>query len=173
MAGRRPKPDVLKQLAGYPGKRKPAKGAVPPKSTSAAVMPAVVREDAIAKAEWQRLAPQLELLGLIDSSNQQSFAGYCLSWALFVRAKREIAKDGFTYRTESGQIKKHPAFEAMRAAGSEMRKFAVEHGITPASRTRAQPFTQPTLPGVPEKPGAPNMPADDNEKFFGTAQTLQ
>jgi len=135
-------------------------------------MPAVVREDSIAKLEWLRLAPQLELLGLIDPTNQQLFGGYCLSYSLYVRAKRQVLKEGFTYKGDSGQIKKHPAFEAMRAAGSEMRKFGIEFGITPASRSKVTPATlQPTLPGVPEKPKAPAMPGDDNERFFGTGST--
>jgi P27 family predicted phage terminase small subunit len=135
-------------------------------------MPGVVREDRIAADEWRRLEPQLKLLGLVDATNQQSFAAYCLSWSLFVKAKRAIAKEGFTYKTKSGQIKKHPAFEAMRAAGSEMRKFAIEHGITPASRGRANPISpQPGLPGVPPKPQQPTTEADDNERFFGPRST--
>ncbi len=140
-------------------------------------MPAVVREDKIAMAEWVRLAPQLELLGLIDPTNQQLFAGYCLSFSLYVRAKRQVLKEGFTYKPGGekdgkGQIKKHPAFEAMRAAGGEMRKFGIEFGITPASRSKVTPAAlQPTLPGVAEKPKAPMMGSDDNERFFGTGTT--
>lgn len=170
MRGRRPKPDALHQLAGYPGKRKPRPGTVAKAPKGRASMPSVVKSDQIAAAEWRRLAPQLELLGLVDSSNQQLFAGYCLSWSLFVRAKGEIQRDGFTYRTTSGQIKKHPAFEAMRAAGSEMRKFAIEHGISPASRGRVTASPQMPLPGVPAKPDAPRAP-DDPDRFFERGST--
>lgn len=153
---------------------------MPPKTpplsapTGKAEMPAVVREDGIAKDEWLRLAPQLELLGLIDPTNQQLFAGYCLSFSLYVRAKRQVLKEGFTYKPGGekggkGQIKKHPAFEAMRAAGAEMRKFGIEFGITPASRGKVTAATlQPTLPGVPEKPNAPEMGGENNERFFGS-----
>ena len=162
--GRRPKPDALHKLAGYPGKRKPKATVSVPKG--AAAMPAVVKADSVAKSEWTRLAPQLELLGLLDSSNQQLFAGYCLSWSIFVRARHQILREGFTYKTDSGQIKKHPAFEAMKAAGAEMRRFAIEHGISPASRTRVTTTPQLPLPGVPDKPNAPQTPADDTEKFF-------
>lgn len=169
MAGRRPIPDELKRLAGNPGKR-PLKRA-PRMPTDDATMPKIVREDKEARAEWKRLAPQLQLLGLIDATNQQSFAAYCLNWSLFLRAKRQVEQDGMTFKTDSGQIKAHPAFQAMRAAGSEMRKFATEHGITPSSRARATPAVrQPTLPGVPEKPAAPTTPAgDDNDRFFGSS----
>lgn len=167
MAGRRPTPDVIKQLAGNPGKRpiKPMTKA----AAGDATMPSIVREDKIAAAEWRRLAPQLNLLGLIDASNQQTFAAYCLSWSLFVQAKRQIQTEGFTYKTDSGQIKKHPAYEAMRSSGAEMRKFGAEHGISPISRSRAQPsIRQGSLPGVPEKPSAPTTPpGDDNDRFFG------
>ena len=87
MAGRRPTPDALKQLAGYPGKRKPRPGSKPVVQSGDAAAPPIVREDPIARAEWRRLAPSLKLLGLIDATNQQSFAAYCLSWSLFVQAK--------------------------------------------------------------------------------------
>lgn len=131
-------------------------------------MPKMVQDDPIARGEWRRLAPKLKLLGLIDDTNQDTFASYCVNHALERRAKEQLQKEGITYRTAGGQIKKHPAFEIMRQAGAEKRKFALEHGITPASRTRAQPTlpTQPSLPGMPEKPDAPHLPADDNEKFF-------
>lgn len=171
MRGRRPKPDAIKQLAGYPGKRKPPKKPPSPPSDKAE-MPSFVRRDPIARAEWDRLCPKLELLGLIDATNQQTFAAYCLNLAVMVRAKQQVLKEGFTFKTETGQRKKHPAFEVMRAAGAEMRKFCVEHGITPASRARAQPFSpQPQLPGMPAKPEVPTTPADDNERFFGTGST--
>src|SRR5689334_8282629 len=126
MAGRRPTPEALKDLAGNPGKRARVKR--PPSApTGEAEMPPMVREDSIARAEWERLAPALKLLGLIDASNQQTFASYCTNHAIEVRCKRQILKEGVTYKTEGGQIKKHPAFDIMRQAGSEKRKFAIEH----------------------------------------------
>ena len=102
-------------------------------------MPLVVQRDQMARAEWERLAPPLELLALIDSQNQQLFAAYCLSWSIYCKAQAQLLREGFTYKVKNGQRKKHPAFEAMRAAGAEMRKFAIEFGITPASTSRRKP----------------------------------
>lgn len=175
MAGRRPKPAALKQLAGNPGKRRLPKVATPTESGKAA-MPLVVKRDSIAREEWDRLAPQLELLALIDSQNQQLFAAYCLSWSMYCKAQAQVLREGFTYRAKNGQRKKHPAFEAMRAAGAEMRKFGIEFGITPASRAKVTPGAQPNLPGIPPKPDQPTMPpgaagTTGNERFFGPGPT--
>jgi P27 family predicted phage terminase small subunit len=171
MRGRRPKPEAIKDLEGRPGKQRRRHGVKPPPGK--AIMPDVVAEDLVARAEWERLGPQLELLGLLSPVDQQTFAGYCLAYSMFVQAKRQLVTDGFVYKTSSGQIKKHPILDAMMKAGAEMRKFGIEHGITPSSRTKVTPLSpQPTLPGVPEKPQHPNAP-EEAVRFFGNAKTLQ
>jgi P27 family predicted phage terminase small subunit len=162
MAGRRPTPEALKDLAGRPGKR-PAKKVL--RSKLKAYCPDWLGDEA--KREWQRMAPELELLGLLSSIDQQSFAAYCHSYALFRQAAADVAANGITYRTDGGQVKKNPAVEIMRQAGAEMRKFMVEHGLTPATRARVQPLSpQMGLPGIPEKPSVPK-PQEDNDRFFG------
>jgi P27 family predicted phage terminase small subunit len=164
MAGRRPTPEALKQLAGNPGKRKP-RPTVRPKglaSCPAWMAPA-------AKAEWKRLATELELLGLLGSTDQGALAGYCTAYANLVKAQRVINSQGFTY-THNGLEKKRPEVGIAQDAMREMRKFAQEFGMTPSSRSKVTSTGQLPLPGVPEKPKAPGMPdaaGDPDERFFG------
>jgi phage terminase small subunit len=61
MAGRRPEPTALKELAGNPGKRalntnEPQPGGIPK---------CPPHLDKIAKAEWKRIAAELTTLGLL------------------------------------------------------------------------------------------------------------
>lgn len=173
MAGRRPTPEALKQLAGNPGKRKPREAI---KSTGLASCPSWLPP--IAKTEWKRLASSLELLGLLGSADQGALAGYCTSYANLVRAQKVLNTKGFTY-THNGLEKKRPEVQIAQDAMREMRKFAQEFGMTPSSRSKVTPASgaQMPLPGVPQKPAMPDMnggggteAADPNERFFGAAR---
>jgi P27 family predicted phage terminase small subunit len=168
MAGRRPTPQALKDLAGNPGKR-PSREAIQPKGL--ARCPSWL--SSVAKTEWKRLAAELELLGLLGSTDQAALAGYCTAYANLVKAQRLINSKGFTY-THNGLAKKRPEVQIAQDAMREMRKYAQEFGMTPSSRSKVTPNQLP-LPGVPGKPQMPQLPgvgdgasADPNERFFGS-----
>lgn len=162
MAGRRPTPEALKQLAGNPGKR-PARKVIRPQGL--ATCPTWL--DKTAREEWKRLASQLELLGLLSSIDQGAFAGYCNAYSMWVRANRVLQRKGFTY-DHNGLVKKRPEVGISEAALREMRKYAQEFGMTPSSRSKVSAVAgQLRLPGVPEPPALPNAGADPNTRFFG------
>jgi P27 family predicted phage terminase small subunit len=68
---------------------------------------------AVAKTEWRRLASELELLGLLGSTDQAALAGYCNAYANLVRAQKMINAKGFTY-THNGLQKKRPEVQIAR-----------------------------------------------------------
>jgi len=47
-----------------------------------------------AKAEWYRITPLLEELGLIAKVNRAALAAYCATYARWIKAERMIAKEG-------------------------------------------------------------------------------
>jgi P27 family predicted phage terminase small subunit len=163
MAGRRPKTDAQRTLEGNPGRRPMRKT---PKPDGQAKCPDWMGD--IAREEWKRLQSSMQLLGLLSTVDQQCFAAYCDSYERYVTARQQVATEGMTFRTTSGQVKKHPAVGIMREAMIEMRKFAIEYGLTPASRTKvaAAHVQQPQLPGMPPKPDMPSA-ADSDDRFFG------
>lgn len=169
MAGRRPTPQALKDLAGNPGKRK-SRETVRPKGL--ATCPSWLAP--IAKTEWRRLASELEMLGLLGSTDQAALAGYCTAYANLVKAQKVINAKGFTY-THNGLEKKRPEVQIAQDAMRETRKYAQEFGMTPSSRSKVSPNQLP-LPGVPEKPKTPQLPGvagpdqDPNDRFFGSPQ---
>jgi len=140
-------PTALKILAGNPGKRRlpehepQAKPAAPP-------MPDGM--SAAAKAEWRRLVPELVALGVLTSIDRAALVGYCEAWSTYLRANLELAKpDAPLVQTTTGGDSLSAWLRVRSAAAKEMRDFATEFGLTPASRTRVA-ATKPKDPDVRE-----------------------
>ena len=148
--GPRPLPLPLKLLRGNPGKRRlpkqslrPATGAVCPQWLSAE-----------AKAEWNRIVPELERLGLLTRIDQACLVCYCEAYSDFKKAARELARQGLTLKAGNGTRIPHPAVQMKRASMKQVREFSAEFGLSPAARARLE------IPGAEVKP-------DDEQDFFG------
>lgn len=89
-----------------------------------------------AKAEWRRVVPGLAKLGLLKAEDRAALTVYCVTWARYVRAVREVERDGFTVPTETGGVKRNPALAVVDAATVQLRAFATEFGLTPAAESR-------------------------------------
>ncbi|MFD9107153.1 phage terminase small subunit P27 family [Streptomyces bottropensis] len=93
-----------------------------------------------AKAEWRRVAPGLTRLDLLKEEDRAMLSAYCETWSVFARASREVTKQGLTvmqvtYRGEA-RIEKpvaNPAVAVARNAGRELRGFAAQFGLSPAT----------------------------------------
>jgi P27 family predicted phage terminase small subunit len=133
MAGRRPKPTALKALAGNPGKR--ALNALEPKPTGVPTCPRHLDKEA--KVEWRRISGELLTLGLLTLIDRAALAGYCSAWSRWVAAELNIQKFGTVIKSpKSGYPVQNPYVGIANTALDQMRKFATEFGLTPASRSR-------------------------------------
>ena len=140
MKGRKPTPTNLKVLSGNPGKR-PLPNNEPKPEPIAPDCPEWLHEDA--KTEWQRIAPQLERLGLLTQIDMTILAGYCESWAQYKKAIEFIHKHGeaFPIKDENGKIKylqQVPQVSIANKALANVKAIAAEFGMTPSSRGRIQ-----------------------------------
>lgn len=135
MQGRKPKPTKLKILTGNPGKRE--LNAREPQPAGKADCPPWL--DAVARAEWNRIAPELERLGLLTAVDQAALAAYCDAYSEMMEANAEIQASGRHYFNDKGEPKPHPAVARKRAAWAALRAFAAEFGFSPAARTRIKP----------------------------------
>ena len=133
MAGRRPKPTALKALAGNPGKR-----ALNPSEPKPSGIPTCPRHlDKEAKVEWRRISGELLMLGLLTLIDRAALAGYCSAWSRWVAAELSIQKFGTVIKSpKSGYPIQNPYVGIANTALDQMRKFATEFGLTPASRSR-------------------------------------
>jgi len=150
MPGPPRKPSHLKLITGNPGKRplnknepKPAAG-IPP-------VPAHLSDEA--KAEWTRIATDLNAIGLLTQVDRAALAAYCQAWADWVEAEEQLRRFGKVVKSPvktvtrrsggaevteaSGGYPMQSPFLPIRNRALEiMHKFLTEFGMTPASRSR-------------------------------------
>jgi P27 family predicted phage terminase small subunit len=102
-----------------------------------------------AKREWYRIAALLEEMGLVAKVNRASLAAYCSLYARWIKAESEIAAEGEIYKVITGEkravdgtvtvfysYKKSPWVDIALKCAVEMRHFANEFGLTPASQSK-------------------------------------
>lgn len=134
MKGRKPQPSRLKILRGNPGRR-PVNPAEP---QHAALDPAVPVElvDAIARAEWIRVAALLAAHGQVTTVDRATLIGYCVKYGQWQALEREAATQSFIVKSPKGYPFPNPALGMANSALALVLKAAAELGITPSSRSR-------------------------------------
>jgi P27 family predicted phage terminase small subunit len=141
--GRPAIPTEIKKLRGNPGKR-PLNQLEPKPKTGIPRMPAWLTE--AAKEEWEHILPILSEMRVLTKADRAPLAGYCQQFARWAQAEAEIDADGQVIRVpivskKTGEvvgheIKANPAVAIADTASRSMRNFAIDLGLTPASRTK-------------------------------------
>lgn len=126
--GPQKKPTAIDDLQGNPSKRKRP----PEPKFSGAVKPPKFL-NAAALAEWRRLAPELEPMGLLQSGDVAMFAAYCCAYADFCAANQECNKRGETYTTERGEYVS-PWAKLKNESFARMQRAGAKFGLSPADR---------------------------------------
>ena len=131
--GGKAKPDEVKALQGT--LRKDRVNTSKPTFTGVPECPAWL--EARAAAEWERLAPQLEELGMLADVYLAMFAAYCQAFGDYVTmCIRVNNKDALTFTTEKGYVMRIPEVGMRQEAYRQMKEMATEFGFSPASRSR-------------------------------------
>jgi P27 family predicted phage terminase small subunit len=131
--GRKPKPAPLRLIEGNAGKRPIPK----PVAAPADLPVAPAHLPAEAKAEWARIVPGLERMGLLSSVDRAALAAYCACWARWVKAETELQRLGADLvRTPNGAIIQSPWISIANRSLELMHKYLSEFGLSPVSRQR-------------------------------------
>jgi P27 family predicted phage terminase small subunit len=93
--------------------------------------------DREAKAEWRRVVPDLDRLGVLAQVDRAVLATYCSSWAKFVQAEQAIQRDGITVIGHRGAERKHPAWQQWREAAGVVAQLSRELFASPNARLRS------------------------------------
>jgi P27 family predicted phage terminase small subunit len=151
VAGRKPKPTILKLITGNPGRR-PLNDQEPQPPAGLPDPPGHLT--AIARTEWDRLAPKMCDAGMLTHPDRAALAGYCQAYSDWVEHEENLRKygklvkspsrkitrrrkDGTEVTETSGGFPMQSPYLAMRNKALElMLRFAVELGLTPSSRSR-------------------------------------
>lgn len=132
--GPAPKPEEIKKLQGT--SRPDRKPAIMPAYPTGAEAPGQM--DPMAVAEWERLAPEVERLGLLTVADEAMFAAYCQAYSDWRRVTQKLnamGPDNWVIETEV-TMKPHPLLKIREAAWNALRRAAAQFGFDPASRTR-------------------------------------
>ena len=133
MAGRRPTPTKLKVISGNPGHR-PLPQDEPQPEIKQPDPPEWLSGEAL--REWNRVVPELFKLKLISEIDRSGIVAYCVAYGQYVRAQGDIKTLGAIIVTTNGNIIQNPAVGIANTSVDIMRKFLIEFGMTPASRSK-------------------------------------
>lgn len=137
-SGRKALPANVHLLQGNRSKKALSElgGAVRP-PVHAPVAPDHLTVDAL--AEWNRVVPLLEAMGIIADLYRASLAVYCQAWARHVHAERKLAElgdDALVSSTPSGYKQIGVWLQVSNRAAEQMKTFAAEFGMTPSAINR-------------------------------------
>lgn len=153
-----PKPKAQKKLEGTYRKDRDGGGdslAPPP---GVPVRPKWLEKEAC--AEWDRVVPQLVELNVLTGLDGGALERYCVAYSNWVRAQRDVQKNGLVLKTPFGP-QKNPNVKIAQDERAAARLLAGELGLSPSARTRVK---------TPERPPA----EDPTEAFlFGKPQVIQ
>ena len=157
MAGRRPKPTVLKLVAGNAGKRKISKTEPKPKREIPSC-PAHMSD--AGKVAWGRLSVLLDRMGVLTEADSAALERLCDCYSDILLCRESLIADGWTYKTTDNAgntlIKANPAATQLRAADAQFKSYLIEFGLTPAARSKVH-----ATPDDDKK-------ADPLQEFFGS-----
>lgn len=142
-AGRKPKPTVIKQLEGNPGKRNIdsqvkleesietyTDGEIP-------TPPEWIKKNKIAYEEWQRVAPILAKTKILKQADIVALEAYCKCWSRYREAEEQMdAVNSTFFKTPSGYVQQLPQVAISQKYLKLAKEFMVEFGLTPSSRGR-------------------------------------
>lgn len=90
----------------------------------------------IAKAKWVETAAALAAAGALTALDLDALAAYCECYATWREALETVRREGATFPTRSGLVKRHPAVAIVAQAGRELLAWSDKLGLTPAARQR-------------------------------------
>ncbi|MFG2683151.1 phage terminase small subunit P27 family [Streptomyces sp. NPDC048392] len=127
-------PDNVRALRGNPGGRP-----TPKRVTAAPGVPdAPDWLDEEATAEWGRVVPDLDRLGVLAMVDRAVLATYCAAWSKFVQAEQLLQSDDLVAERRAGNgPAKNPAWQIWREAATTVAALAKELFLTPSARLRS------------------------------------
>ena len=75
-------------------------------------------------------------MGMITALDRVGLAVYCVLWSRWVTAEEQLAKTGLIIKTTTGNVIQNPLLGVANRAQAELRRWAVEYGMTPSARSR-------------------------------------
>lgn len=131
--GTKPKPTVLKRMAGNPGKR-PLNDHEPKMARGRWNAPSSLGDEG--KRVWRVLMRVLAPAGVITEGDLVALQLFCEAFEDRQAARKAYLEKGMVGVGSTGNDVLSMYFKAAHMKGQEMRWFLAEFGLTPSSRSR-------------------------------------
>lgn len=92
----------------------------------------------VARAEWRRVVPPLDAIGLLTDVDYEALVDYCLVVARIDQCERDLSENGLWVYGERGAVK-NPASTAINQLRSQLRFYIGELGLSPVARDSLNP----------------------------------
>ena len=90
-----------------------------------------------ARAEWRRVVPALERMGVLASLDRGILIRYCTTWADWCELDALVRQTGRIIKGKDGHLVRNPLWLLRRDAGQALTELSRQLTLTPASRLRA------------------------------------
>ena len=148
--GRPPKPAALHVINGNPSRLPDLEERLarePKPESGIPICPDWLKKDTVAFAEWNRVAPQLDALGLLTIVDGAALEGYCKSYSRWVAAEIQMdAAGAVIYKpgkkgkngepSDSNYLAPLPQVAVAQKYLQICKSFMAEFGLSPSSRAR-------------------------------------
>jgi P27 family predicted phage terminase small subunit len=118
----------------YARRRNPRRGAGRHVDVLAPEMPDGLCEEA--EAEWLRVVPELEAIGLLATVDRAVLIRYCQAWADWHDLNGKLAATGPLIKGRRDALVRNPLWLLRRDAEETLSDLGKQLGLTPASRLR-------------------------------------
>jgi P27 family predicted phage terminase small subunit len=127
----------MRILRGNPGKRRIPVEAQPPAATAAFdVPPPELEGDALAQAEWRRVAPMLRACKLVTEAERAALLALCQNWSRYLEAHNQVRRVGMLVKSAEGLPHINPYLKIAEKAQTLCHRLWVELGLTPSGRAK-------------------------------------
>jgi P27 family predicted phage terminase small subunit len=103
-----------------------------------------------AKAEWRRIVPELESIGLLATIDRAVLVRYCCAWADWLELQALVQQSGKLLKGPRGHLVRNPLWFQLQDAGATVTELGKQLGPTPVARLRAG-IAHERLPDVDEE----------------------
>ncbi len=90
-----------------------------------------------ARAEWQRVVPELEEAGVLAKIDRAVLVRYCVAWADWCELESMLGKSGKLIRGQKGNLVRNPLWLMKRDAEQTVTELSRQLGLTPIARLRS------------------------------------
>lgn len=79
---------------------------------------------------------ELEERGVLEQVDSAALTMLARNYSMFIKASKQLEKDGLTVTSDRGNIAPHPAIKIAKDAQTSAMKVMVEFGLTAKARTK-------------------------------------